>query len=200
MQTLFFSFSFLDSHDSNAFRSNPPASSLLQLPSTVSTAKESGLKPQAPFPVSASPLPIQSQSQGISADVSSNESSDNEAASTFDALPSRRSWYVIYEGGSKEVTVSNLTPGLSLQFRVRATTSRVFNESSLETAWGPASVIPVNVTMPAVPPMSPPSNLKLLGRPKPNEINLTWNLPSSNGGAPILSYEVCMHALLIALS
>lgn len=193
----------------------PPTSYVLQPPpaSLYSSDKVNGT-PRAPLRVPASSdaiLGAASASCSASARNGSqdstasplylSESSDNEGGSSSD--DQRNVWYAIYEGRAKEVTVCNLTPGQTLQFRVRASShrsgvginikSQQITSNDLTTAvlsWGPALHSPLKVVTPAVPPINPPSNLRLYGRPRPTKICLTWDPPASNGGAPILSYEL----------
>ncbi|VDD76810.1 unnamed protein product [Mesocestoides corti] len=181
--------------DNNAFTCVPPSIHVLQPPSTsLYSAGKVNDAPQAPFRVPSSNDPIWASTEE-SATLSSpyvSESSDNE-----DGEP-KCAWYSIYEGRTKEVSVCNLTPGQTFQFRVRATSCRTNapgqnasrKNSSNPVFWGCASESLLKVTTPAVPPINPPSNLRLFGRPKPTGIRLTWDPPTSNGGAPILSYEV----------
>ncbi len=131
-----------------------------------------------------------------SASVYLSESSDNEGSSGSET---KTAWYTVYEGRAKEVTVCNLTPGQTLQFRVRASSHRITPNGPRSNghanahqplSWGPASHSTLKVTTPAVPPINSPSNLRLYGRPRPTEIRLKWDPPTSNGGAPILNYEL----------
>ncbi|VDK23411.1 unnamed protein product, partial [Taenia asiatica] len=186
------------SSDNNAFACVPPSNYLLQPPtSSIYSLGKVNDVPQLPFRVPSSADPINNIDEESNAAVSSSlclsESSDTEVTDSACA------WYAIYEGRCKEVTVYNLTPGQSFQFRVRASSHRTSVSGQLHTRttsssnlvpWGHASTSPLKVTTPVVPPINPPSNLRLFGNPKPTELNFTWDPPASNGGAPILSYEL----------
>ena len=161
----------------------PPTNSLYSLDKVNDT-------PQLPIRVPSSPEAITNPTEDL---VHFSESSDIESSESSNV------WYAIYEGHCKEVTICNLTPGRTFQFRVRASShrptassqlqTRAFNPSTL-TAWGHASFTPLSVDTPAVPPINPPSNLRVLGPSKPTELRLTWDPPTLNGGAPILCYEL----------
>nr|CDS19493.1 Fibronectin type III domain containing protein [Echinococcus granulosus] len=186
------------SSDNNAFACVPPSTYVLQPPtSSIYSLGKVNDVPQLPFrvPSSASPINNPGERSGAAAtsSLSFSESSDNEATDSACA------WYAIYEGRCKEVTVCNLIPGQSFQFRVRASSHRATvssqphartTSSSSVVPWGRASTSPLKVTTPAVPPINPPSNLRLFGRSNPTELSFTWDPPTSNGGAPILSYEL----------
>ncbi|VDM20449.1 unnamed protein product [Hydatigera taeniaeformis] len=186
------------SSDNNAFVCVPPSNYVLQPPtSSIYSLGKVNDVPQLPFRAPSSADPIDNWGEEHNAAVASSlcfsESSDNEATNTSSA------WYVIYEGRCKELAVCNLTPGQSFQFRVRASSHRrsvptqphirTF-DSSNHIPWGHASASPLKVTTPAVPPINPPSNLRLFGHSKPTELSFTWDPPASNGGAPILAYEL----------
>ncbi|KAL5107496.1 Fibronectin type III domain-containing protein 3B [Taenia crassiceps] len=185
------------SSDNNAFACVPPSAYILQPPtSSIYSLGKVNDVPQLPFRVPSSADPINNLGEESNAAVTSlclSESSDNEATDSICA------WYAIYEGRCKEVTVYNLTPGQSFQFRVRASSHRTSVSGQLHTRttnsfsivpWGHASTSPLKVTTPVVPPINPPSNLRLFGHPKPTELSFIWDPPTSNGGAPILSYEL----------
>nr|CDS26124.2 Fibronectin type III domain containing protein [Hymenolepis microstoma] len=186
----------ISTSNSNRFTSVPPAKYLLQPPtSSVYTLGKASGNVQPPLRIPNSPDPI-----GSPLDESDNNLSPfdlHEPEATGDS-PYSTAWYSIYEGHCKEVTVCNLTPGQTFYFRVRATShrngslqpnSRITPTPSV-IYWGSATTSPLKIITPAVPPINPPSNLRLLGRAKANELRLVWDPPTSNGGAPIISYEL----------
>lgn len=155
---------------------------------------------QPPFRVPNTPDSICISGDDSTTKLSSFDLSDNEITEDT-SCP--MAWYAIYEGHCKEVTVCNLTPGQTFHLRVRATSHRIGSGYSNNTVqlhsrapttptfyWSSASASPLKIVTPAVPPINPPSNLRLLGRAKSNELRLIWDPPTSNGGAPILSYEL----------
>ncbi|CAL8094173.1 unnamed protein product [Calicophoron daubneyi] len=120
-------------------------------------------------------------------------------------------WFVIYEGSGQEVGISNLLPGLQLAVRVRARSSIPSElSSSSYTAtipgsplassepgdssnvgfWGAPSSPSLRVSLPPVQPGAPSSPPRLVGRPRPTTLRLSWQPPANTGGAPILAYEV----------
>ncbi|VDN98886.1 unnamed protein product [Rodentolepis nana] len=187
---------FAATSNGNRFTSVPPAKYLLQPPtSSVYTLGKASGNVQPPLRIPNSPDPI-----GCSSNESDNNLSsfDLPEPETAEDSPYSTAWYSIYEGHCKEVTVCNLTPGQTFHFRVRAASQRNgasqlnsrINPTPSVIYWGSATTSPLKITTPAVPPINPPSNLRLFGRAKSNELRLVWDPPTSNGGAPIISYEL----------
>jgi hypothetical protein len=82
--------------------------------------------------------------------------------------------------GALSCTVTGLTNGTAYSFRVRARNS---------VGYGAYSA-PSNVVTPVAPVKVPGAPTRVAGTSGKNAVTVTWTAPASNGGAPILGYEV----------
>ncbi|THD23837.1 hypothetical protein D915_005369 [Fasciola hepatica] len=97
-------------------------------------------------------------------------------------------WFIVYEGIGQEVVLDHLVPGSHVLFRVRACSA---TDSDTHTVLvGPPSTPPFALVLPAVAPDAPDGPIRVVGRPRPHSVCLTWPLPKFSGGAPVLAYEV----------
>lgn len=97
-------------------------------------------------------------------------------------------WFIVYEGIGQEVLVDHLIPGSHLLFRVRACSATDLDSRSILV--GPPSAPPFALVLPAVVPDAPSGPVRVVGRPRSHSVCLSWSLPKSSGGSPILAYEV----------
>ncbi|VEL21725.1 unnamed protein product [Protopolystoma xenopodis] len=151
------------------------------------------------------------QNEIFAAGFSSNRNAGRRRPSLF-------AWFTLYEGSVSEVGLDNLKPGSLIWFRVRAAHQRSssissevapgvigsippspstaspsnilrLHEANDELRWGRASKTPLEVHLPATTPGPPTAAPRLVGNPEPVQLQISWQPPCDDGGAPIVAYE-----------